>query len=116
MPGPFPVRSTASSYPSHFAAAFAAHEGDHFAVRHEAQRRLVRMAGHVEMRDDVIVNSVAATHQLQLPFGWPGLYFARLRRLLRGSAGSLLCVIRNAVSLSLVPGDAPQPFAFAQHT
>ena len=81
LPCPFLVRGLAAADPAELVAAFAADEGDHLAVRQEAQRRLVRVAGDVEVRDEVVLHAVAADEELQLPFGRAGFDLAGLRRL-----------------------------------
>src|SRR5262245_3512548 len=111
-PLPLGVRRTAATDPAEPAAAFAPDESDQLAVGQEAERGLVWVARHIEVRDEVVFHSVAAADKLQLPLGRAVLDFAGLGGLLRRDGSSLFGVVRNSIRLSAVPGNSPQPFAF----
>src|SRR6185436_10347660 len=95
------VRSLTSPNPSESIPPFAADESDHFTLRREPERRFIGMAGDIQMRNQVVLHTVGARHELQLPFVF----------------GIRLCgVVRNPIRLASMPGHPPKPFPFGEHS
>ena len=66
LPRPVLIRFAALADPTHSIASFTAHKRDAFAIRHEAESRLVWMARHIKMRNQVIVDSISTGEQPEL--------------------------------------------------
>src|SRR5436305_13401523 len=107
LPAPLLIWRAARADPAELVASFAANESDHLTIGQKAERRFVGMAGDVKVRNEVIIDAVAAGHQLELPIGGASFDFSCFCRLLRGRGGALLGVIRYAVRFAVVPGHSP---------